>query len=113
MMGCGGDKKQKVVWVAVRIPDDAICAHANQSRIGKFNMKDKANVLYAKDVVSFARSKGWYTGKDADKDFKKKFLPALRKVLAAYPQAKVQQVRGGVLLNGSPPPIPLKGGPTK
>ena len=54
-----------------------------------------------------------YTGKDADKDFKKKFLPALRKVLAAYPQAKVQQVRGGVLLNGSPPPIPLKGGPTK
>ena len=54
-----------------------------------------------------------YTGKDADKDFKKKFLPALRKVLATYPQAKVQQVRGGVLLNGSPPPIPLKGGPTK
>lgn len=54
-----------------------------------------------------------YTGKDADKDFKKKFLPALRKVIAVYPQAKVQQVRGGVLLNGSPPPIPYKGGPTK
>ena len=54
-----------------------------------------------------------YTGKDADKDFKKKFLAALRKVLATYPQAKVQQVRGGVLLNCAPPPIPLKGGPTK
>ena len=54
-----------------------------------------------------------YTGKDADKDFKKKFLPALQKVLAVYPQAKVQQVRGGILLNGSPPPIPYKGGPTK
>jgi hypothetical protein len=54
-----------------------------------------------------------YTGKDADKDFKKEFLPALRKVLAVYPQAKVQQVQGGVLLNGSPPPIPYKGGPTK
>lgn len=37
MMGCGGDKKQKVVWVAVRIPDNAICGHANQSRIGKFS----------------------------------------------------------------------------
>jgi len=53
-----------------------------------------------------------YTGKDADKDFKKKFLPALRKVLAVYPQAKVKQVTGGVLLIGSPPPIPYKGGPT-
>ena len=52
-------------------------------------------------------------GKDADKDFKKEFVPALRKVLAVYPQAKVQQVRGGVLLQGSPPPIPYKGGPTK
>ena len=34
MMGCGGDKHQKVVWCAVRIPDNAICGHANQSRIG-------------------------------------------------------------------------------
>lgn len=54
-----------------------------------------------------------YTGKDPDKDFKKEFLPALRKVLAVYPQAQVKQVRGGVLLNSSPPPIPYKGGPTK
>lgn len=53
-----------------------------------------------------------YTGKDPDKDFKKKFLPALRKVLAVYPQAKVKPVTGGVLLLGSPPPIPYKGGPT-
>ncbi|EPD7230936.1 replication protein RepA [Escherichia coli] len=54
-----------------------------------------------------------YTGKDADKDFKKKFVPALKKVLAAYPQAKVKPVTGGVLLLGSPPPIPYKGGPTE
>lgn len=53
-----------------------------------------------------------YTGKDADKDFKKKFVPALKKVLAVYPQAKVKPVTGGVLLLGSPPPIPYKGGPT-
>jgi len=53
-----------------------------------------------------------YTGKDADKDFKKEFLPALKKVLAAYPQARVKPVTGGVLLIGSPPPIPYKGGPT-
>ena len=65
-----GPGSKGVVWVAVRIPDNAISAHANQSRIGKFDMKDKANVLYAKDVVSFARSKGWYTGKDADFNWK-------------------------------------------
>ena len=69
MMGKGPGSKG-VVWVALRIPDNAVCAHANQSRIGKFNMKDKKNVMYAKDVVSFARSKGWFKGKDADFSWK-------------------------------------------
>ena len=69
MMGKGAGSKG-AVWVALRIPDDAVCAHANQSRIGKFNMKDKKNVMYAKDVVSFARSKGWFQGKDADFSWK-------------------------------------------
>ena len=69
MMGKGAGSKG-AVWVALRIPDDAICVHANQSRIGKFNMKDKKNVMYAKDVVSFARSKGWFKGKDADFSWK-------------------------------------------
>ena len=69
MMGKGAGSKG-AVWGALRIPDDAICAHANQSRIGKFNMKDKKNVMYAKDVVSFARSKGWFKGKDADFSWK-------------------------------------------
>ena len=69
MMGKGAGSKG-AVWVALRIPDDAICAHANQSRIGKFNMKDKKNVMYAKDVVSFARNKGWFKGKDADFSWK-------------------------------------------
>lgn len=69
MMGKGPGSKG-VVWVAQRIPDNAICAHANQSRIGRFNMKDKKNVLYSKDVVKFARQKGWHTGKDADFSWK-------------------------------------------
>jgi dipeptidase len=69
MMGCGAGSKS-VVWVAQRIPDNAICAHANQSRIGKFNMNDHKNVLYSKNVVSYARKKGWFTGKDADFSWK-------------------------------------------
>ena len=51
-----------------------------------------------------------YIGKDADKNFKGAFLPQLRKVLTVYPQAKVKPVRGGLLLLGSPPPIPYKKG---
>ncbi|MFZ1236000.1 MAG: C69 family dipeptidase [Prevotella sp.] len=69
MMGKGAGSKG-TVWVAVRIPDNAICGHANQSRIGKIDMKDKNNVLYSKDVIKFARSKGWYNGKDADFSWK-------------------------------------------
>ena len=69
MMG-KGPGSQGVVWVAMRIPDNAICAHANQSRIGKFDMKDRKNVLYSKDVVKFARQKGWFNGKDAEFSWK-------------------------------------------
>ena len=69
MQGTGKGSKG-VVWVAQRIPDDAICAHANQSRIGKFNMKDKKNVLHSKNVIAYARKMGWFTGKDADFSWK-------------------------------------------
>ncbi|MGM9720400.1 MAG: dipeptidase [Prevotella sp.] len=68
MMGCGAGSKG-VVWVALRVPDDAICAHANQSRIRTFNVKDKANCMASKNVMKFAREKGWYSGKDADFSF--------------------------------------------
>ena len=62
-------KKQlgRTVWVALRIPDDMICGHANQSRITKFNMKDKSgDVRFSKNVVSYARLMGWFSGKDED-----------------------------------------------
>lgn len=68
MMGCGPGSK-KVVWVAVRIPDDAISAHANQSRIRTFNVKDKENCMASKNVVKYAREQGWFTGKDSDFSF--------------------------------------------
>ena len=69
MQGTGKGSKG-VVWVAMRIPDNAICAHANQSRIGKFNMKDKKNVMHSKNVISYARKMGWFNGKDADFSWK-------------------------------------------
>ena len=96
MMGCGPDRTKeqgRAVWVAVRIPDDAIAAHANQSRITQFldgryvqlKMKDLLNpkamakaernaqklkaqsfVVFSDNVVSYARAMGWFEGKDAE-----------------------------------------------
>lgn len=71
-----GPKEKGAVWVAIRIPDDCIACHANQSRIHQFNMKNKKNVMYAKDVISFARKKGYFTGKDADFSFADAYAPA-------------------------------------
>ncbi len=74
MVGKGSHEKG-AVWVAVRVPDDCICAHANQSRIHKFDMKDKNNVMYSKDVIKFARKQGYFKGKDEDFDFANAYCP--------------------------------------
>ena len=67
MIGKGAEKG--AVWIAVRIPDDAISGHANEPRIRKVDMKDKENVLHSKDVISFARERGYFNGKDEDFSF--------------------------------------------
>lgn len=61
-----------VVWVARRIPDDAISGHANHPRIHQFPLKDK-ETLYAPDVIKFARERGWFDGKDQDFDFSRTY----------------------------------------
>ncbi|MEG1562383.1 MAG: C69 family dipeptidase [Bacteroides sp.] len=63
------------VWVAVRVPDDCISAHANQSRIHQFAMNDKENCLYSPDVVSFARERGFFTGVNKDFSFAAAYAP--------------------------------------
>ncbi len=70
-----GPGSHKAIWVALRIPDNAICAHANESRIRQFDMKDKKNVMFHKDVVKFARSIGRFSGKDADFSFRDAYNP--------------------------------------
>lgn len=74
MVGKGVGNKG-ALWVAVRIPDDCIAAHSNHSRIQQFNLKDKKNCLYSPDVISFARSKGYFSGKDKDFSFAAAFDP--------------------------------------
>lgn len=67
MIGKGAEKG--AVWIAVRIPDDAISGHANEPRIRKVNLKDRKNVRYSKDMISFARKRGYFSGKDEDFSF--------------------------------------------
>lgn len=74
MIGKGTGNKG-AVWVAVRIPDDCISAHANQSRIQQFPLNDPKNCLYSKDVITFARKKGYFQGKDKDFSFAKAYNP--------------------------------------
>lgn len=63
------------VWVAVRVPDDCISAHANHSRIHQFDTSDKENCMYAPDVISFAREKGYFNGVNKDFSFSKAYAP--------------------------------------
>ena len=74
MIGKGVGNKG-AVWVAVRIPDDCVSAHANQARIQQFPLNDPENCLYAPDVITFAREKGYYTGEDDNFSFAQAYAP--------------------------------------
>ena len=74
MIGKGPGVKG-AVWVAVRIPDDCIAAHANQSRIHQFSLDDKDNCIYSPDVISFAREKGYFNGLNKDFSFADAYCP--------------------------------------
>lgn len=88
-----GPGRNGAVWVALRIPDDCICAHANLSRIRQFPQEQKRSYksisslnlkqinrpevecVYAVDVITFAREKGFFSGKDEDFSFRDAYCP--------------------------------------
>ncbi len=92
MIGKGPGRKG-AVWVALRIPDDCISAHANLSRIRRFPLEKKRSYrslsslslkhinrpevecVYAADVISFAREKGFFNGKDEEFSFRDAYCP--------------------------------------
>ena len=74
LIGKGPDNKG-IVWVARRIPDGYICSHANQARISTFPQNDPENCIFAPDVISFARSRGYFEGKDKDFSFCDAYAP--------------------------------------
>lgn len=71
----GENTRKGIVWVARRIPDGYVSAHANQARITTFPKDDPENCLYSPDVVSFAREMGYYDGPDADFSFCDAYAP--------------------------------------
>lgn len=71
-----GMVEKGAVWAAVRIPDDCISGHANQSRIHSIPFADKQNCMYSKDVVKFARKMGWFKGKDSEFSFSRAYAVA-------------------------------------
>ena len=74
MIGKGAHNKG-AVWVAQRIPDDCVSAHANQARITTFPYDDKNVCLYSEDVIAFAREKGYFKGKNKDFSFSDTYAP--------------------------------------
>lgn len=72
----GVNQNKGAVWVAIRIPDGYISAHANQSRITTFPLNDPENCIYQEDVIDFAKEMGYYKGADADFSFSDAYAPA-------------------------------------
>lgn len=71
----GANVRKGIVWVARRVPDGYICAHANQARISTFPLNDPENCMYAPDVISFAREMGYFSGNDEEFSFCDAYAP--------------------------------------
>ena len=100
----GKNENKGAVWVAIRIPDGYVSAHANQSRIDKIPFTDAENCLWAEDVVSFAREAGLYEGTDEDFSFCDTYAPADFSALRAC-EARVWaafNILGGGMIGDKP-----------
>jgi len=86
-----GPGKKGALWVARRVPEGHVVAHANQARIRQFPLDDPKNTLYAKDVIAFAREKGWFSGKDEEFSFADTYAPLTFGALR-YCEARVWNV---------------------
>ena len=86
-----GEGEKGAVWVARLIPDGYVSGHANHARIETFPLENgktsissenidkiydkNITTVYANDVISFARNKGWYKGEDKNFSFSETYAP--------------------------------------
>ena len=65
-----GSYERGILWVALRVPDGHVHAHANQARITTFlPCDDESTCMMAPDVVSFAIARGYWRGAADDPTF--------------------------------------------
>ena len=79
-----GEGEKGAVWVARMVPDGYVSGHANQARITTFPLEGRTSIssdkmdkiynpeittVYSKDVISFAKEKGYYPREAKNKDF--------------------------------------------
>ena len=62
-------------WVAMKVPDGYVCAHANEARIRNFPVNKPDECLYSKDIFEFTKEKGWFKPDSADFSFTDIFAP--------------------------------------
>lgn len=70
-----GEHGEGAVWVAARVPEGYMAAHANQARIRKVNWDDPESWMWSDDVVEFAREMGWFEGPDREFNFQDAYAP--------------------------------------
>jgi dipeptidase len=106
-----GQGQKGAVWVALKLPDGTVSAHANHSRISSFPLNDPASCRYSPDVISFARSQGWFKGEDKDFSFTAAYAPESFEILR-FCEARVWSVfrRAAPSLSLSHGPAPGKPG---
>ncbi len=87
------------VWVARRVPDGCVTGHANQARITRFPLDKPDECLYSKDVITFARKRGYFKGRDADFSFRDAYAPndfSARRICEARVWAFFNRVADGM-----------------
>jgi dipeptidase len=111
-----GEGKKGAVWVARRVPDGFLTAHANAARIRRFPLQAR-DTLYAPDVISFAREHGWFKGPDEEFSFADAYDPAdfgkrrfcESRVWSVFRRAAPSATLPESMILGDPatPPLPL------
>ncbi|KFE63273.1 dipeptidase [Hyalangium minutum] len=106
-----GEGQKGAVWVARKLPEGYLTAHANQARIRQFPLTDPSTTIYSPDVISFARAKGWYSGADKDFSFADTYAPfdfeaqrfSESRVWSIFRRAAPSQKLGVEYVDGSAP----------
>ncbi|MBK9303997.1 MAG: C69 family dipeptidase [bacterium] len=106
MIGAGPGSNT-AVWVARRLPDGTVAAHANMARIGEFPTDDPQNCLYSRNVFRVAEAHGWYDPRaGVPFNFREVYDPATPAEEALHRHAGLEPAAAGGAVAGAEPRLP-------